>query len=64
MLALGYTRDGGELHIATPHLTDRTLPSAPERVARSVCDRVSTGLTEGEWRRYFPSAGYRRSCGT
>ncbi|MFJ9098940.1 hypothetical protein ACIRJM_10680 [Streptomyces sp. NPDC102405] len=64
VLALGFARDGGELHIATPHLTDRTLPSAPGRVARSVCARVSTGLTEGEWRRYFPSADYRRSCGT
>nr|WSZ13421.1 hypothetical protein OH837_08865 [Streptomyces canus] len=64
VLALGFTRDGGELHIATPHLGDRALPSAPERAARRVCDRVSTGLTESEWRRYFPSADYRRTCGT
>lgn len=64
VLALGFTRDGGELHIATPHLADRALPSAPERAARSVCARVSTGLTEVEWRRYFPSADHRRTCGT
>ncbi|MFI6438687.1 hypothetical protein [Streptomyces sp. NPDC050759] len=64
VLALGFTPDGGELHIATPHLADRALPSAPERAARSVCARVSTGLTEAEWRRYFPSADYRRTCGS
>ncbi|WP_405469218.1 hypothetical protein [Streptomyces canus] len=64
VLALGFTGDSGELHIATPHLADRGLPSAPERATRSVCARVSTGLTEKEWRRYFPSADYRRTCGT
>ncbi|MEU9328877.1 hypothetical protein AB0D91_34655 [Streptomyces canus] len=64
VLALGFTGDGGELHIATPHLADRALPSAPEQAARSVCARASTGLTEKEWRRYFPSADYRRTCGT
>ena len=64
VLALGFTRDGDELHIATPHLADRTLPLAPDRAARTVCARAAQGLTETEWRRHFPSAEYRRTCGT
>ncbi len=64
VLALGFTADGGELHIATPHLADRTLLSAPDRSARRVCARVSAGLTEAQWRRWFPSADHRRTCGT
>jgi WD40 repeat protein len=63
VLALGLTGDGGELHIATPHLADRVLPLAPERAALAVCARASTGLTATEWRRWFPSADYRRTCG-
>ncbi|MDH6566706.1 WD40 repeat protein [Streptomyces sp. SAI-117] len=64
VLALGLTRDGAALHIATPHLADRALPLAPESAARAVCARVSTGLTEAQWRRWFPSADHRRTCGT
>ncbi|MFF7558907.1 hypothetical protein ACFZB4_02895 [Streptomyces pseudovenezuelae] len=64
VLALGLTPDGAELHIATPHLADRTLPLAPDRAARTVCARVSRGFTATEWRRWFPSADHRRTCGS
>ncbi|MFF7067187.1 nSTAND1 domain-containing NTPase [Streptomyces pseudovenezuelae] len=64
VLALGLTPDGAELHIATPHLGDRTLPLAPDRAARTVCARVSRGFTATEWRRWFPSADHRRTCGS
>ncbi|MER6291136.1 hypothetical protein [Streptomyces sviceus] len=63
-LSLGLTPDGSELHIATPHLADRTVPLAPERAARTVCARVSRGFTVTEWRRWFPSADHRRTCGS
>ncbi|MFK4104713.1 hypothetical protein ACI2L1_32495 [Streptomyces sp. NPDC019531] len=64
VLALGFTRDGDELRVATPHLADRTVPLEPDSAARTVCARTSTGLTGTQWRRWFPSADYRRTCGT
>ncbi|WP_020119197.1 hypothetical protein [Streptomyces canus] len=63
-LALGLTQDGAELHIATAHLADRTVLLAPDRAARTVCARVSRGFTATEWRRWFPSADHRRTCGS
>ncbi|WP_030607961.1 hypothetical protein [Streptomyces fulvoviolaceus] len=62
-LALRFTADGGQLHIATPHLAERTLPLDPHRAATEICARAEGGLTEPEWHRYFPSAEYRRTCG-
>ncbi|MFF0016621.1 hypothetical protein [Streptomyces sp. NPDC005374] len=64
VLAVGFTRDGGELHVATPHLADRAHALAPDGAARTVCARSGKGLTETQWRRWFPSADYRRTCGT
>jgi WD40 repeat protein len=64
VLALGFTPDGEGLHVATPHLADRTLPLDPGRAARKVCARMPAELTTTQWRRYFPSADYRRTCGT
>lgn len=61
---LRFTADGGQLHITTPHLADRVTPSAPRRAADQVCARAEDGLTSTEWRRYFPSADYRATCGT
>ncbi|MFF4036254.1 WD40 repeat domain-containing protein [Streptomyces sviceus] len=63
VLALGFTQGGEELHLATPHLADRALPLAPDRAARTVCARTRTGLGQTQWRRWFPSADYRRTCG-
>ncbi|MFF7135817.1 hypothetical protein ACFZBZ_26230 [Streptomyces sp. NPDC008196] len=63
-LALGFAPDGTELHIATPHLADRTAALSPDLSARAVCARVSRGLSAAEWRRWFPSADHRRTCGT
>lgn len=63
-LALRFTPDGGRLRIATPHLAERILPLGPRRAATEVCARAEGGLTETEWHRYFPSAEYRRTCGT
>ncbi len=61
---LRFTADGGRLRIATPHLAERTRPSAAKRAADEVCVRAQRGLTEAEWRRYFPSAEYRGTCGS
>ncbi|WP_329440063.1 hypothetical protein [Streptomyces canus] len=64
VLALGFTPDGDGLHVATPHFADRILRLDPDRAARTVCARMPAELTETQWRRWFPSADYRRSCGT
>ncbi|MEV7889366.1 nSTAND1 domain-containing NTPase [Streptomyces sp. NPDC002817] len=61
---LRFTADGGRLHITTSHLADRVAASAPRRAADQVCARAEGGLTATEWRRYFPSADYRATCGT
>ncbi|MEU1479828.1 WD40 repeat domain-containing protein [Streptomyces sp. NPDC005760] len=63
VLALGFTPDRAELHLATLHLADRALPLDPGRAARTVCARTHTGLVRTQWRRWFPSADYRRTCG-
>ena len=62
--ALGFGVDAGELHIATPHLPDRTSPLRPSRAATEVCARAGGGATEAEWRRYLPSVPYRDTCGS
>ncbi|MEV0171399.1 hypothetical protein AB0I00_09780 [Streptomyces sp. NPDC050803] len=62
-LALRFPSRAGELSISTPHLADRRLPLTPEHAAATVCERAGGGLTEAEWRRYFPSAAYRSTCG-
>lgn len=61
---LRFASDGGRLHIATSHLADRVAPLAPQAAADQVCARAEGGLTITEWRRYFPSADYRATCGT
>ncbi|NNN37034.1 WD40 repeat domain-containing protein [Streptomyces sp. S3(2020)] len=61
---LRFAADGGLLHIATSHLTDRVAPLAPRAAADLVCARAGGGPTVTEWRRYFPSADYRATCGT
>ncbi|GCB44468.1 WD-repeat protein [Streptomyces sp. NL15-2K] len=63
VLELGFTEDGGELRIATAHLAERVRPLAAGRAAEEVCARARRGLTEAEWRRHFPSAEYRGTCG-
>ncbi|MER5216962.1 hypothetical protein ABT063_42165 [Streptomyces sp. NPDC002838] len=63
VLGLGFTGDSSELRIATPHLAERARLLAASRAAEEVCARARRGLTEAEWRRYFPSAEYRGTCG-
>lgn len=64
VLALGFGPHARTLHIATPHLPDRTAELAPSDAASEVCSRAGGGATEAEWRRYLPSVPYRDSCGT
>ena len=56
--------DTGDLHIATPHVPDRTSPLRPEAAAAEVCRRAAGGATEAEWHQYLPSVPYRGTCGT
>nr|WP_237519848.1 hypothetical protein [Streptomyces sp. HUCO-GS316] len=63
VLGLEFAAENGELRIATPHLTGRTRVIAPRRAAAEVCRRAEGGLSDTEWRRYFPAAAYRRTCG-
>lgn len=60
---LQFAADGNRLHIETAHLADRSAPLTPTRAVDQVCARAGGGLTETEWRRYFPSAEYRTTCG-
>ncbi|MFJ9822585.1 WD40 repeat domain-containing protein [Streptomyces sp. NPDC101151] len=62
VLALGLPPDGAELHVATAHLSDRTVPLEPRRAAATVCARTGAGLTRSQWHRYLPSVPYRRTC--
>ncbi|MEU5316512.1 hypothetical protein AB0G67_07270 [Streptomyces sp. NPDC021056] len=61
---LRFTADGGRLLITTAHLADRAAALSPRRAADQVCARAGSGLTTTEWRRHFPSADYRATCGT
>ncbi|MDG4862183.1 hypothetical protein P8605_28980, partial [Streptomyces sp. T-3] len=63
VLSIEFTERKGELSVATPHLDARARLSAPGRAAAEVCRRAQGGLTETQWRRYFPSAEYRGTCG-
>ncbi|MCL7428275.1 hypothetical protein [Streptomyces sp. YS415] len=62
LLALRFTTHDGVLRVSSPHLAERRLPSAPDRAAATVCARTEGGLTEAQWQRWFPSAGYRSTC--
>ncbi|WP_327350581.1 nSTAND1 domain-containing NTPase [Streptomyces sp. NBC_01304] len=62
-LGIEFTGSQGELRIATPHLDMRARAAAPDRAAVELCRRAAGGLAEAEWRRYFPSADYRDTCG-
>ncbi|MFJ6081000.1 hypothetical protein ACIQI8_06315 [Streptomyces sp. NPDC092369] len=63
ILAVGLASDGSQVRVATPHLADRARPLAPERAAATVCERAEGGLSRVEWDRFFPSAGYKDTCG-
>ncbi|MGW0883965.1 nSTAND1 domain-containing NTPase [Streptomyces sp. NPDC002671] len=62
VLALGFSPDSEDVHVATAHLADRTSPLAPARAAATVCARAGRGLTEAEWHRYLTAVSYRRTC--
>ncbi len=62
-LALRFTSGDGALRVGTAHLAERLVPLSPDRAAATVCERADGGLTEAQWRRWFPSAGYRPTCG-
>ncbi|MEU2744220.1 hypothetical protein ABZ656_55670 [Streptomyces sp. NPDC007095] len=62
VLAIGFAPGGGELRIATPHLTWRSAQLTPDRAADDVCARAGGGATRTEWRRYLPDVPYRRTC--
>ncbi|WP_159038109.1 hypothetical protein [Streptomyces sp. WM6386] len=54
----------GRLHITTSHLADRVAALGPG-ARRTGCARgPGGGLTATEWRRCFPPADYRATCGT
>ncbi|MGW2517458.1 hypothetical protein ACWC09_10630 [Streptomyces sp. NPDC001617] len=63
VLAVGFGADTGELHIATPHLPDRSSPLTPDTAAREVCARAEGGATATQWRQYLPAVPYRDTCG-
>ncbi|MET8449002.1 hypothetical protein [Streptomyces sp. NPDC005209] len=62
VLALGFTFDGGELRLATPHLRDRAAVLDPRRAVVAVCARAGGGATRADWHRYLPSVPYRDTC--
>ncbi|WP_217555183.1 WD40 repeat domain-containing protein [Streptomyces sp. GbtcB6] len=64
VLALGFTAGAGELHIATAHLADRSVPLGPQEGAAELCARAGGGATRAQWREYLPSVPYRVTCGT
>ncbi|MGW0822589.1 nSTAND1 domain-containing NTPase [Streptomyces sp. NPDC002845] len=64
VLALGFGAAAGEVHIATPHLPDRTSPLEPSEAATEVCVRAGGGATAAEWHQYLPSVPYRDICGS
>ncbi|MGW7239509.1 hypothetical protein [Streptomyces sp. NPDC054804] len=45
VLALGFTAAGAELHVATPHLPDRSVPLRAEESAGELCARADGGPT-------------------
>jgi WD40 repeat protein/energy-coupling factor transporter ATP-binding protein EcfA2 len=60
--ALTFGPDGGTLHAAGEHAPLQTYEITPDRAARTVCRRVTTGLSRDDWGRYVQDVAYRRSC--
>ncbi|MEU5344616.1 hypothetical protein AB0H18_27940 [Streptomyces sp. NPDC020766] len=60
--ALAFGPDGGSLYAAGDHAPLQTYGITPDRAARTVCRRVTTGLSRDDWDRYVQDVAYRRSC--
>ncbi|MEU9877775.1 WD40 repeat domain-containing protein [Streptomyces phaeochromogenes] len=60
--ALAFDPDSGTLYTAGDHAPLQTYEITPDRAARTVCRRVTTGLSRDDWDRYVQDVAYRRSC--
>ncbi|QQM45937.1 nSTAND1 domain-containing NTPase [Streptomyces liliifuscus] len=60
--ALAFGPDGGTLYAAGDHAPLQAYEITPDRAARTVCRRVTTGLSRDDWDRYVQDVAYRRSC--
>ncbi|WP_326762100.1 hypothetical protein OHB35_48005 [Streptomyces phaeochromogenes] len=59
---LAFGPDSGRLYAAGDHAPLQTYEITPDRAARTVCRRVTTGLSRDDWDRYVQDVPYRRSC--
>ncbi|MER6083508.1 WD40 repeat domain-containing protein [Streptomyces sp. NPDC001833] len=62
ILALSFTHDGRTLQVAGEHVSLRTYPVDPQRIAVKVCEQAGGGLTREQWRTYLPELPYRDVC--
>ncbi|MGI3203949.1 WD40 repeat domain-containing protein [Streptomyces sp. GLT-R25] len=60
--ALAFGPDSGTLYAAGDHAPLQRYEITPDRAARTVCRRVTTGLSREDWDRYVQGVAYRRSC--
>lgn len=60
--ALAFGPGGGTLYAAGDHAPLQTYEITPDRATRTVCRRVTTGLSKDDWDRYVQDVPYRRSC--
>ncbi len=57
--------DRGDLRLAGERVRSHTVSLDPERLARTICERVhrAKNLTRAEWEQNVPDAPYRQVCG-
>ncbi|TMR89426.1 WD40 repeat domain-containing protein [Nonomuraea basaltis] len=62
ILALAFSPDGRSLYTAGEHVPVQKYDLAPDALETAVCRRAGRGLTDAEWRTYFPNDLYHQTC--
>jgi WD40 repeat protein/transcriptional regulator with XRE-family HTH domain len=60
--ALAFGPDGTTLRAAGAHVPVQSYDIDPGRAAASLCARLGTGLSPGDWKTYVPGVPYRETC--
>uniref|UniRef100_UPI0031CECA96 WD40 repeat domain-containing protein n=1 Tax=Streptomyces hawaiiensis TaxID=67305 RepID=UPI0031CECA96 len=60
--ALAFSPDGRRLYAAGDHTPLQSYDISPAGAVRTICQRVTNGLSPGQWQRHLPAVPYRRAC--
>ncbi|MFD9949328.1 WD40 repeat domain-containing protein, partial [Nonomuraea sp. NPDC059022] len=62
VLALAFAADGRTLYLSGRYVPLQAYALAPAATASAICRRVTTGLSEQEWRTYLPTHKFQPTC--